>query len=217
MSHITLIRHGQANSLGRTEGDYDRLSPLGRQQSTWLGAHLRDNQAPHVRLYSGTLRRHLETAEAMDVGLECVQDPRLNEMEYFTMAKALESEQGIPSPIGVKDFVTHLPLLLQAWRENRIEGAPERFSDFEARTRDVLEDIRRGEGPALVVTSGGFIAMTMRLHLQLDVTAMANLSLAIMNSSLHRLFPVGGTWSPVLFNAVPHLEHPDRHHAQTHV
>ena len=28
---------------------------------------------------------------------------------------------------------------------------------------------------------------------------------------------IGGTWSPVMFNAVPHLEAPDRHHAQTHV
>ncbi|MEL7131805.1 MAG: histidine phosphatase family protein, partial [Pseudomonadota bacterium] len=47
--------------------------------------------------------------------------------------------------------------------------------------------------------------------------AMANVALAIMNTSIHRLHPIGGTWSPVMFNAVPHLEHPDRHHAQTHV
>lgn len=217
MSHITLVRHGQANSAARTEGDYDRLSPLGHQQATWLGAHLRDNQQHHARLYCGTLRRHRETAAAMATGLDCVEDPRLNELQYFNMAKALEAQQGIPAPVDVKDFVTHFPRLIQAWMEDRIEDAPERFTDFEARTRDVLDEIALGEGPALVVTSGGFIAMTMRLHLQLNIPAMSNLSLSIMNSSLHRLFPVGGTWSPVLFNAVPHLEHPDRHHAQTHV
>ena len=42
-------------------------------------------------------------------------------------------------------------------------------------------------------------------------------ALAIMNTSMHRLFPIGGTLSPVLFNAVPHLEAPDRHYAQTHL
>lgn len=217
MSHITLVRHGQANSAARTEGSYDRLSPLGRQQSAWLGAHLRDNHQHHARLYSGTLRRHRETTEAMATGLRCLEDPRLNELQYFSMAKALEIQQGVPAPVDVKDFVTHFPQLMRAWMEDKIEGAPERFAEFEARTAEVLDEIGRGEGPALVVTSSGFIAMTMRLHLQLDIRAMSNLSLAIMNSSLHRLFPVGGTWSPVLFNAVPHLERPERQHAQTHV
>ncbi|MDB0037719.1 histidine phosphatase family protein, partial [Ascidiaceihabitans sp.] len=49
------------------------------------------------------------------------------------------------------------------------------------------------------------------------IVKMANLALAIMNSSIHRLHPIGGTMSPVMFNAVPHLEAPERHHAQTHV
>jgi broad specificity phosphatase PhoE len=89
--------------------------------------------------------------------------------------------------------------------------------EFEARVNDVIRDIAAGDGPALVVTSGGLISMVMRQHLDLDITKMANLALAIMNSSMHRLYPVGGTWSPVMFNAIPHLEAPDRHYAQTHV
>ncbi|MEX0370414.1 MAG: histidine phosphatase family protein, partial [Tateyamaria sp.] len=109
------------------------------------------------------------------------------------------------------------PKVLTHWRDDMLEGAPERFHEFEARIRDALDDIGRGDGPALVVTSGGLIAMVMRLHLGLDIPAMANVALAIMNTSMHRLHPIGGTWSPVMFNAIPHLEHPDRHHAQTHV
>ena len=34
---------------------------------------------------------------------------------------------------------------------------------------------------------------------------------------MHRLFPIGGHWSPVLFNAVPHLDTPARRVAQTHI
>jgi len=137
------------------------------------------------------------------------------------MAAALQAEHGIAAPAEQADFVAHFPVILQHWQNDMIEGAPERFGAFEKRIRDVLAEIGAGEGPALVVTSGGLIAMTMRLHLRLDVNAMAHIALAIYNSSLHRLFPIGGpetgTWSPVLFNAIPHLEQPDRHYAQTHV
>lgn len=217
MSHITLIRHGQANSHAKTEADYDRLSPLGHDQAAWLGVHLKDTHQHHTRLFSGTLRRQAETADGLATGLPRTEDPRLNELEYFTMAQALEAEHGIAAPTDPSEFSDHFPITLQAWQDDKIEGAPERFSDFESRVRDVLGDIGSGAGPAIAVTSGGVIAMTMRIHLGLDVPAMARVGLAIMNSSMHRLFPVNGTWSPVLFNAVPHLETPDRHAAQTHV
>lgn len=217
MSHITLVRHGQANSKALNEADYDKLSPLGFEQSAWLGAYLRASRAHHTRLYVGTLRRHAETAAAMDVGIEPVADARLNEMEYFTMAAALEAEHGVPAPTEPSQFVHHFPKVLQAWKDGKIEGAPEPFAAFETRVKDAMEEIGAGSGPALVVTSGGLIAMAMRLHLGLDIASMANMGLAIMNTSMHRLHPIGGTWSPAMFNAVPHLEDPDRHHAQTHV
>ncbi|MEL7167427.1 MAG: histidine phosphatase family protein [Pseudomonadota bacterium] len=217
MSHITLIRHGQANAHATDEASYDRLSPLGHQQAAWLGAHLRDSRAHHVRLYSGTLRRHRETADGMDTGLTRTEDPRLNELEFFTLSQALEAEHGIAGPADPSEFVHHFPVVLDHWERDMLEGAPERFSAFEARIRDALDEIGAGSGPALVVTSGGVIAMTMRMHLGLTTEKTARIGLAIMNSSMHRLHPIGGTWAPVMFNAVPHLDHPDRHHAQTHV
>lgn len=217
MSHITLIRHGQANTHAKDEASYDQLSPLGHQQAAWLGAHLRATHQHHTRLYTGTLQRHVETADAMDTGLAPIRDARLNELEYFTMAQALEAEHGIPAPTDPSAFVHHFPIVLSHWQQDKIDGAPERFSAFEERIRSALAEIGDGDGPALVVTSGGLIAMAMRLHLGLDVTAMARVALAIRNTSLHRLHPIGGTWSPALFNAIPHLEAPDRHHAHTHV
>jgi broad specificity phosphatase PhoE len=217
MSHITLIRHGQANSTAKDEASYDQLSPLGHQQAQWLGEHLKQTKQPHHRLYTGTLRRHAETAEGMNTGLTPIIDERLNELEYFTLATALETEQGIAMPTEPSGFSHHLPRVFAAWKANEIEGAPETFAAFESRVSSVIADIAAGDGPALVVTSGGLISMVMRQHLDLDITKMASLALAIMNSSMHRLYPIGGTWSPVMFNAVPHLEAPDRHHAQTHV
>jgi len=171
----------------------------------------------HTRLYTGTLRRHVETAEAMATGLEPVRDARLNELEYFTLACALRDEHGVPLPSEQHEFTQHLPRVFAAWRDGKIEGAPESCAAFEARVSDALAEIAAGDGPALVVTSGGLISNVMRQHLRLDIAGWAALALAIMNTSVHRLFPVGGTWSPVMFNAVPHLEAPDRHYAQTHV
>jgi broad specificity phosphatase PhoE len=217
MSHITLIRHGQANSAAKTEAEYDRLSALGHQQATWLGAHLKAANQQHARLYTGTLRRHVETATAMDMDLQPIADPRLNELEYLTLAQAMQDEHGIPMPTDQAGFVSHLPRLFAAWQNNEISGAPERFADFEARINDVLHEIAEGDGPALVVTSGGLISCAMRQVLRLDIAGMAQLALAIYNTSQHRLFPMGGALSPAMFNAIPHLEDPSRHYAQTHV
>ncbi len=217
MSHITLIRHGQANTAARDETSYDRLSDLGRQQSAWLGEHLRASGAHHPRLYCGTLRRHRETAAAMSMGPAPVEDARLNELEYFTLARLLEDQHGLAVPTHREGFVAHLPKVFTAWRDGRIRNAPESFAGFEDRVLSALDDIARGEGPALVVTSGGLIAMTLRQSMGLDIPAMARVALAIMNTSVHRLHRIGPDLTPVLFNAVPHLEHPDRHFAQTHL
>ena len=217
MSHITLIRHGQANAQATDEKSYDKLSALGHQQSAWLGAHLQAQHQHHTRLYTGTLRRHVETAAAMETGLKPIRDARLNELEYMTLAAAMQVEQGLSFPTDQAAFTTHLPRLFAAWQNDEIKGAPESFAQFDARISSVLQEIAAGDGPALVVTSGGLISCVMRQMLRLDIAAMAQLALAIYNTSQHRLFPIGGKLSPTMFNAIPHLEDPSRHYAQTHV
>ncbi|RLJ99802.1 histidine phosphatase family protein [Ruegeria conchae] len=216
MSFITLVRHGQANTAARDENSYDRLSDLGHQQARWLGAHLKDTQAHHPRVYCGTLTRHVETAASMGLA-EPVHDARLNEIEYFTLAQLFHEQHGVAIPIDREEFVEHLPKTFTAWANGEIENPPETFVEFETRVRDALRDIGTEGGPAIVVTSGGLISMVVRQAMMLDITSMARVALAIMNTSMHRLHPIGSQLSPVLFNAVPHLEAPDRHFAQTHL
>jgi len=217
MSHITLVRHGQANTGARDEVSYDRLSPLGHQQARWLGGHLRDCGNSHPRVYCGTLIRHYETAQGMEVADGITRDPRLNEMEYFTLAKLMEQQHGLEIPTEREGFVQHLPAVFAAWAADEIDNPPESWRDFNARVESALTEISQGDGPALVVTSGGLISIAMRHALGLDTKATARMALAIMNTSMHRLHPIGGHLCPVLFNAVPHLEPPDRHYAQTHL
>lgn len=217
MSHITLIRHGQANSQAKDEASYDRLSDLGHRQAAWLGTYLRDSHTHHTRLFTGTLRRHVETAEGMGTGLEPVRDARLNELEYFTLAALMQEQHDVPFPLEQAEFTRHLPQVFSHWKEGLIEDAPESYHSFEGRIKDVITEISDGDGPALVVTSGGLISMVMAQAMGLGIPAMSRIALAIIHTSMHRLFPIDGHWSPVLFNAVPHLDRPDRRPSQTHI
>lgn len=217
MSTITLIRHGQANSTAKDEASYDQLSDLGHQQAAWLGGHLRETGAHHTRLYTGTLRRHIETADGMAIDLEPVRDARLNELEYFTLSHLLAQQHAIPFPTQQADFIDHLPQVFQHWKDDKLEGAPETYDQFQTRIRDALAEIATGDGPALVVTSGGLIAHLMAQQMDLSITATARMAIAIFHTSVHQFHPIGGHLSPVLFNATPHLDTAHRSLSRTNI
>lgn len=219
MSQITLIRHGQANHAAQDEAGYDKLSPLGHQQAAWLGEYWREIDQPFDRVYTGLLTRHRETATAMDADHwgEPVEDARLNEVEYFNLSRLMHEQLGIVPPKDRDGFIDHLPLVFTAWQDGKIEGTSESFHEFQSRIDDVLREIAAGEGRALVVTSGGLIAMAIRLAMGLEMGAFARLALTIMNTSVHQLHPVGSGLTLTQFNAVPHLAPRARQHAQTYI
>lgn len=219
MSHVTLVRHGQANNTARDEKGYDKLSELGWQQSRWLGEHFGHMNEVFARVHTGTLRRHIETAEgiAPDTIAEVTRDERLNELQYFTMATLFEEQTGEPLPHGREQFARHMPKMFRAWQEGRIEGVPETFQSFEKRVNDVMREIASGHGRALVVTSGGVIAMALRVTMSLDLKHFCHACLAIQNSSVHRFHPLPTGLAMVQFNGTPHLETKDRQFAQTHL
>ena len=141
-------------------------------------------------------------------------DPRLNEMDYFNLGQALEDVHGVPFP-GPDEFAAHVPQVMEAWHRAEIKGV-ETFASFEERVTSVLQEAAQPGVRVLCVTSGGVIGMIMRHLLDLDPRRMAHVLLPIMNTSVHRVrvIPQG----PILagFNAIPHLDDPDREHARTH-
>ena len=60
MGAVYLVRHGQA-SFGKA--DYDALSETGFEQARVLGESLRARLPRPDALFTGSLRRHRETAE----------------------------------------------------------------------------------------------------------------------------------------------------------
>ena len=216
MTHITLVRHGQANTYARTAEDYDRLSPLGAQQAEWLGEWMRETQAHFDHVWSGDMSRHLATARGMG-HLSPEIDPRLNEFNYFDLARAAEDEHGLPAPTTPEEFTRHIPQLMDLWQADRLVGAPETFAAFEDRARSSMQDVLSHGGRALVVTSGGFISMVLRNVLGLEISPMTHLMFQIRNSALTEFEFVHGHKMLAGYNAIPHLAAPDRAHARTFI
>lgn len=219
MPHITLVRHGQANSDAKDETGYDKLSELGHQQARWLGEHFDHTGEVFSRILTGTLRRQIETAQSMGAQRHAplVQDDRLNELPYFTMSQLMQAQHGLPMPDTREGYVEHLPQVFGAWERGDIADAPIRYADFTARVDSLIDEIAGSHGRALLVTSGGVIATILRRVLNLDVMAWSHIALSIMNSSVHRLHVMNGTPTLAHFNAIPHLETRERQFAQTHL
>lgn len=215
MTSLTLIRHGQANNTATTETGYDRLSDLGRQQARWLGEHMRATGAGFDKIVTGSLNRHRQTAEEWGAQTYTV-DERLNEVRYFDLSERMHAQFGIAVPSTHEEFIDHLPLTFSAWQEGKIEGVAESFHDFQTRVSEVIHELAGTGGNVIAFTSGGFIGMATRVVMGLDIGPFTRAILPIMNSSVHKmhLLPVGLTLTQ--FNAVPHLEAPERHVAQTH-
>jgi broad specificity phosphatase PhoE len=208
MGEIVMVRHGQANSGATSEAEYDRLSPLGHQQAAWLGDWMRRHETPFDHVLSGTMRRHRETAQGMGVTPDKADD-RLNELDYFALARDVEITHGLAQPASEQDFASHIPQTFKAWHAAEITGA-EPFAGFEARIRTVLVEAAEPGRRVLCVTSGGVIAMALRLALDLDTERLAQVLLPIYNSSIHRFRVLDSGTFLSSFNAIPHLDAPER-------
>jgi broad specificity phosphatase PhoE len=216
MTEITLIRHGQANTGARNEADYDRLSPLGMQQARWLGEHF-NQTGGFDRVLSGTLKRQQQTAECINLserphGL----DPRLNELDYFTLSQVLEDRQGIPFPDTPEAFAAHVPQVLEIWRQGHAGPEHESYDGFRTRVLGVMEDAAADGPGAVLVTSTGVIATLCALALGLEAVMKARMFLKVLNTSVHRFEFHDGTLHLNQFGATPHLDLPARHNARTH-
>lgn len=219
MKQITLVRHGQANTGARDEESYDRLSDLGHQQAAWLGEYLKTSGAHFTRVYCGDMRRHKETSASLGASEygEIIIDARLNEFPYFSLAQAFERQTGAPVPSDREGFARQLEQVLTAWSNGELEEISEQFSDFSHRVRSVIAEIADGDGPALVVTSGGLISTVLQQTLDLNTAAWAQMCLAIYNTSVHHLQPFMGRQLLTQFNSTAHLDMPARRHAMTHL
>lgn len=212
MGEIILVRHGQANSAATTEADYDRLSDLGRQQARWLGAWMQAHDWRFDHVLSGTLNRQRDTALEMDQTPD--QDARLNELEYYNLTHAANDTLGIPLP-EKEEFLDHMPRIIAAWEREEI-AVTETYQAFVTRVAEMMSEASEPGRRVLCVTSGGVIAMILHQILEIDLKQFGNVTFPIFNTSVHRLSVLPDRTILAGFNAIPHLERPDRAEARTY-
>ncbi|MEK6217072.1 MAG: histidine phosphatase family protein, partial [Boseongicola sp.] len=128
--------------------------------------------------------------------------------------QAMHDVKGEPLP-GPDDFADHMPKVFAAWKRAEIEGQ-EPYEAFEGRVRDLLAEASVPGRKLLAVTSGGVIGMVLRHILDLDLIKMSHVMLPIWNTSIHRLHVRPGETIMAGYNAIPHLDRPDRAEARTY-
>lgn len=223
MAELFLVRHGQA-SFGAD--DYDRLSPVGEQQSVWLGEYFAQRDIAFDRVITGTLLRHAQTADAIFRGLGAPPVPRtihpgLDEYDFHALFRALGEQHASLANLATqsrRDFFKALRQVLQLWTEGALDGrAPETWQAFQQRVAEARAAIQHsGAQRVLVVSSGGVIAALTQQILQApDATAIA-LNMQIRNSSVSHYFFNRDTLQLSSFNGIGHLDTLERREFQTY-
>lgn len=229
MSSLVLVRHGQASLHG---DDYDVLSERGAEQSRELGRFWAERERFDA-VYLGPQRRHRETEAALregarERGLE-LPPPQLLEGLAEMDAAALfgaAMKRVLPSCPNLRDQLASGDLdetaqtalhhmagvvakLIERWAGGE-EVAPgmEPFAAFEERVVHSLQTIMKNERRGrrvVVVTSGGPIAVAMRLALKIPPERAVGLMTVIANASVSELLFRESQLTLSRFNAIDHL------------
>ena len=214
MSTLFLIRHGQA-SLGAD--DYDRLSPLGREQSARLGPYFVARETVPDRLVVGPRRRHAETRdEAVGAWPELPQD-LLDLLDEHQCPEILEfHRERLDAAPGAdleadatKTFLRRFRHGSLLWARGELETPPgmEPWAQFRARIGQALDhlrhDIRRPDAKVALFTSGGVVAAAVGEVLGLDDEKTLQLSWGIQNASITTLSLSRAGYGLSRFNELP--------------
>ncbi len=214
MGTLVLVRHGQA-SFGAA--DYDRLSPLGERQCRRLGEHLRARGMRFEAAFSGTLRRQIDSLDAIAAGLgglpPPVRLPALDEYDPEALVRARFPDPPPPDdPADARAAFRHQFRLLRealaAWMVGRTapQGMPS-HAEFVAGVAAALQRAREQHaGDVLMVSSGGPIAAAVALVLGLAPPAAIELNLRIRNSAVTELAATRSGHVLLSFNGIAHLE-----------
>lgn len=230
MPTLYLIRHGQAG----LRDDYDRLSPLGREQARRLGEYLLREGIVFDRVVCGGLRRQIETAAIVAGALSAggaapfgapEVDPRWSEFDLDAVYAGLAPRIAAEDPsfrLQYEELLERMrsgedgihrqwtpadTRVVRSWIENRYPFAGEPWSAFLDRVHAALGDaIRAGAEATAVFTSATPAAIAVASAFGSRAPAhIMRLAGAAVNTNFTVLDTRDGEPALVCFNAVPHL------------
>lgn len=198
MARVLLVRHGQA-SFGAA--DYDRLSATGVAQAEHLGRVLAERGEAIDALWSGTMLRHLQTADGLLRGggyaLPLRTVAGFDEFDHRQVIARYEpryAEHGAmqadmaAAPDPQRAFARVFRAALGRWTGGACDADyDEPWPAFRLRCRAAL-DALLAQGTAgqthLVVTSGGVISVLAQSLLGLDDEGAMRINWTLANAGV---------------------------------
>lgn len=223
MPYLYLVRHAQPDFTG----NYDSVTRLGDEQSAWLGQHFATRGLRFARVVSGSLARQEGTLRVVLRHLagdrpDPIVDARFNEYDAAGVLSVFKTgdEHALRAAGDRRGYFAAVRDALHAWsrHEGPVPGG-ETWQEFGARVTGAVATACEGldaNAPVLVVTSGGVIGRLVAEALGAGPHAAIQLNLQTRNTGITELACGRTATRVVAFNAVPHLERPDRAHAITH-
>jgi broad specificity phosphatase PhoE len=219
MAEFFLVRHAQASFAS---DNYDTLSSLGVDQARILGRYFAEQAIEFDAVLSGNMRRHLQTVDAvvaeMPAGEQTCRDNHygLDEYPFRDMLRIYCDQHPEDELVRAtreqsadrQHFFRLLRQVLDAWSEDRLEGAPEPWDSFVARVLDArahIQTIAADSERILAVSSGGAISMFTGSVLGLSPAHVFDLNMQLRNTSITRFFTGSHGFRLAEFNAVPHF------------
>src|SRR5262249_15663930 len=209
MSVLVLVRHGQASFL---ESDYDKLSPLGEQQSRILGSFWAEHHIGFDEVLTGPRIRQIRTAEMAaeayassgqelpppriideldeydSRGVVAVLMPRLIEADRRVAVLAERYEQSKRTPEEYRAFQQMFELVMTAWvRGDMAAAGLGSWREFKERVLEALAGIRQqnsGGRRIVAFTSGGPISVAVQHALALSDEKTLEINWALRNASV---------------------------------
>lgn len=224
MSRLYLIRHAQA-SLG--SDDYDQLSPLGVRQAEILGDYFRDLGLTFDAVYSGEMKRQLDTARPVISRMYPDRDApdlrirrEFNEYDAHTIIRSQIPAMLREDP-SFRDDLQNLvndgealkrvfSWAMLKWVAGEFtEDGVETWLEFVERVQSGVDAITTEHEPdrrVAVFTSGGAISATVRLALKLSPEETTLLPLQTINTGVSVFRYGDGEFGLSSFNCAAHLE-----------
>ena len=231
MSHLILVRHGQASFLER---DYDKLCANGEAQSKLLGEYWSRRGLVLGGAYSGPRVRQLETARIVaevyrSAGVGFPETVVMNDFDEYqaeaVLRECLPQLLQVSAEIGElrraynnsressdrrKTFQKLFEAVISKWVAGEITApGVEPWQEFCVRVERGLAQVVRDTPPAasaVIFTSAGTIGAAMRRTLHLSAEDTLQLTWMSRNASFSEFLASGERFALSTFNAHPHLD-----------
>lgn len=230
MSHLLLVRHGQASFL---EENYDKLSVKGEAQSRLLGKYWAGLKLPIDRVYAGPRVRQRDTARLVgevykESGLPWPEAEIMDAFDEFRAEAVVE--QALPS------LVKSDPLIRGMYQDfEKAQGQAERFKTFQRMFEIVIGRWAAGELPVpeiepwaefcdrvqsgfaalagnghrsqriVIFSSGGPTGVAMQRALNLSTEATLKTAWMVANSAYSQFLFSGSRFTLASYNSYPHI------------